>query len=177
MIYETVADVTVEPDSILTNTARVIWTSTADDPAGEERTGAGPNPDDHFTDSQESISTNTPAFAKFLTSPGTDYAVGDLITYTARFTTPLGTTRNIIFTDTLPNGLKYITGTTDISGPSAFAEHDQSHHQRGQPQHGQHPVDLGTVHRHQSDCQPPDDPGHLHRLCGGCGGQPRRPDP
>ena len=42
--------------------------------------------------------------------------IGDSILYTLSLTSPLGTARSLVVTDTLPAGLRYVTGTQTITG-------------------------------------------------------------
>jgi len=114
--YVVEADDSIQPSSQLINNAFVRWTSTADDPVEQERTGDGTGPNDYFDGSQAPVDTSVPTFAKYLLG-GNQYTIGDLVTYTAILTIPTGQTRDVIFTDTLPVGLSYINGSSELTGP------------------------------------------------------------
>ncbi|MCC7362611.1 MAG: DUF11 domain-containing protein [Anaerolineales bacterium] len=113
--YSAVADLSIRPGSILRNHAVARWTSTADDPVGEERTGVGPDPDDHFTSTVAPFATDLVGLIKTVEKP--TYTIGEGITYTIQAALPLGTIPNTVVTDTLPAGLIFISGTAGASGP------------------------------------------------------------
>ncbi len=62
-----------------------------------------------------SFTSGAPTFAK---SDGgvTQLTIGETLTYTLTITSPLGTLRNLVITDTLPAGLIYATGSYVVSG-------------------------------------------------------------
>ena len=107
-----------------TNTIDANWTSQADLANPDNRLFNDTNP---YTDTNgiavdgtqdratATFSSIAPQFSK---SDGgiITRTIGDVITYTLTLTSPRGTLRNLVVTDTLPAGLTYISGTATISG-------------------------------------------------------------
>ncbi|NBD35350.1 MAG: hypothetical protein GVY30_05060, partial [Chloroflexi bacterium] len=113
--YAVTVDLNAEPSSNLFNNAQVLWTSTATDPFGEERTGEG-GVDDYIAGVQTPVETGDPEIIKYLLGP-TEYTIGDLITYTAKMSLPAGRARDVVLSDTLPTGLVYQAGSSELTGP------------------------------------------------------------
>ena len=113
--YAVTVDLNAEPSSNLFNNVQVLWTSTETDPFGEERTGEG-GVDDYIADVQTPVETGDPEIIKYLLEP-TEYTIGDLITYTAKMSLPAGRARNVVLSDTLPTGLVYQVGSSELTGP------------------------------------------------------------
>ena len=77
------------------------------------RTGDGTGANDYYTSTQATIQT-APLIVSKLLDNDLLYTIGDLITYTVLITLPVGTTRNLIVTDTLPAGLLYVAPTSTV---------------------------------------------------------------
>ncbi|MCS6825189.1 MAG: DUF1080 domain-containing protein, partial [Caldilinea sp.] len=101
-----------EPRSTYTNTAFVRYISLPGTP--DARTGSGVGVNDYYTSTQATIQTAPLAVDKRLDYPNSYYSIGDLITYTVLITLPVGTTRNLIVTDTVPAGLLYAAPTSTM---------------------------------------------------------------
>ncbi|HHY55738.1 MAG TPA: DUF11 domain-containing protein, partial [Chloroflexi bacterium] len=101
-----------EPRSTYTNTAFVRYISLPDTP--DARTGSGVGVNDYYTSTQATIQTAPLAVDKRLDYPNSYYSIGDLITYTVLITLPVGTTRNLIVTDSVPAGLLYAAPTSTV---------------------------------------------------------------
>ncbi|HHW84988.1 MAG TPA: DUF11 domain-containing protein, partial [Chloroflexi bacterium] len=101
-----------EPRSTYTNTAFVRYISLPGTP--DARTGSGVGVNDYVTSTQATIQTAPLAVDKRLDYPNSYYSIGDLITYTVLITLPVGTTRNLVVTDTVPAGLLYVAPTSTV---------------------------------------------------------------
>ena len=100
-----------EPSSTYSNTAFVRYVSLPDTP--DARTGSGVAPNDYYTSTQATIQTAPLTISKALNND-IYYTIGDLITYTVLIELPVGTTRELIVTDTVPAGLLYVAPTSTV---------------------------------------------------------------
>ncbi len=116
--YVVTVDAAAEPSSLLTNTVTVTDTSMPGDNP-DERTGTGVGPNDYITSTTETVTTADVGLSKSLVDDR-DYTIGEAITYTVVVTVPTGTTRNVVITDTIPAGLRFITPTSFISLAAPF---------------------------------------------------------
>ncbi len=116
--YVVIVDAGAEPSSLLTNTVSVTDTSTLG-ANPNERTGSGVGPNDYTTGTSATVSTADVRIAKSLVDDR-DYTIGEAITYTVVVSLPTGTTRNVVITDTIPAGLRFITPTSFISLAAPF---------------------------------------------------------
>ncbi len=115
--YVVIVDAAAEPSSLLTNTVTVTDTSMPGDNP-DERTGSGIDPNDYVTSTIETVTTADVGISKSLVDDR-DYTIGEAITYTVVVTVPTGTTRNVVITDTIPAGLRFITPTSFIGNLEA----------------------------------------------------------
>ena len=77
------------------------------------RTGSGVGVNDYVTSTQATIQTAPLTIDKTLDND-IYYSVGELITYTVVIPLPIGTTRNLVVTDTVPAGLLYLAPTSTV---------------------------------------------------------------
>ena len=119
------------PNVDVTNVATVTWTSTPDDPVGQERDGSdGPDGplDDYADEDSETLTTAGLTFAKQVTPASTDVAplrIGDVVTYTIVTMVPPGVYVPWPFQyDDLPAGVRYVVGTFDITSTMPFTAPD-----------------------------------------------------
>ncbi|PWH18423.1 MAG: hypothetical protein DDG58_06470, partial [Ardenticatenia bacterium] len=115
------------PNITLTNRATTTWTSTPDDPVGQERNGSGGVNDYVVTDSASIRSANL-AFSKTVQPASASNAplkVGDVVTYALVLQVP---PRIYVpwpyFYDNLPLGVRYVSGTFQVTSTLPFTPPD-----------------------------------------------------
>ncbi|MCX7683126.1 MAG: hypothetical protein N2508_14365, partial [Anaerolineae bacterium] len=115
------------PNINLTNVATTTWTSTPDNPVGQERTGSdgpGGTLNDYASRDTVTIGTANIAFAKQASPPSTTnnpLRIGDVVTYTIVTTVPPGIYVPWPFQyDDLPLGVRYVTGTFSVTSTMPF---------------------------------------------------------
>ena len=115
------------PNITLTNVATTTWTSTPDDPVGQERTGSGGINDYIITDNVSIRSANL-IFDKTVQPASTvnvPLKVGDVVTYTLRIQVPPGIFVPWPFLyDDLPLGVRYVSGTFQVTSTMPFTPPD-----------------------------------------------------
>ncbi|PIE59037.1 MAG: hypothetical protein CSA33_00250 [Desulfobulbus propionicus] len=112
----------------LTNTASVNWSSLPGDQTtaqsthntvSTERTGdptdPGGNANDYSVEDDAQVMV-AGAIDKVLSSPGTEYTIGDMVTYTITVTLPESQVNDFHVIDALPTGLVYQSHTVDSNG-------------------------------------------------------------
>src|SRR5690606_21010178 len=109
--YTAMVAQSTEPSSAYTNTAFVRYISWPETPYA--RTGDGTGANDYYTSTQATFQTAPLAIEKLLDND-LRYTIGDLITHTVLITLPVGTTRNLVVTDTIPAGLLYAAPTSTV---------------------------------------------------------------
>lgn len=114
--YVVRVDAATQPNSALTNTAQISYTSLPG-PNPDERTGGG-GVNDYITDTVESVRTGGIEFAKRL-HDDRDYTIGEAITYSLIITLPTGLSRNVVITDFIPAGLRFDPVLSPLSVESA----------------------------------------------------------
>ena len=102
--YVVTVDPIAQPSSLLTNTAVVSHTSLPG-ASPNERTGSGVGPNNYYTNTQAVVSTADLSVGKVVLDPR-KYTIGEAITYSVFITVPSGLTRNLVFTDSIPAGLR-----------------------------------------------------------------------
>jgi fimbrial isopeptide formation D2 family protein/uncharacterized repeat protein (TIGR01451 family) len=131
IVFKATLAATVAPNQSIVNTGSLTWSSlpgtvtTAQspyEPASTERTGVTTDPggtqNDHRTSAQATVSVPvaTPVKTIVDTSESTTttprVAVGEIVRYRIAWVIPEGTSTDLRFVDTLPNGLRYLPGTT-----------------------------------------------------------------
>ena len=116
--YVLLLDEDSEPASRYTNTVELTWTSTVDDPDGEERTGAG-GIDDYRASTSTHVDVADLSISKIL-EDDRDYTIGEAITYSLNVTVPTGIVRNLSISDFADAGLVYEPVTSFISITAPF---------------------------------------------------------
>ena len=116
--YVVTVDSIAQPSSLLTNTAVVSHTSLPG-ASPDERTGSGVGPNNYYTSTQAVVSTADLSVTKVLHDPR-NYTIGEAITYSILITVPTGLTRNLVFTDSIPAGLRYISPTSFLTLTAPF---------------------------------------------------------
>ncbi|PDV99309.1 SdrD B-like domain-containing protein, partial [Candidatus Chloroploca asiatica] len=142
--YTAIVTDAVSGGQIITNTARLVYTSlpgtngTPDNPTGSTTPGApgsttgerdgSDGADGRPNNYSQSASTSTTLDAAELSkvlagtsladTTGSNVTIGEIVTYTLTITLPEGLTPSLVLTDTLPSGMAYVTGTliTDTTG-------------------------------------------------------------
>ena len=108
--YDLEIDPSAEPGQVILNTAEV--TNYAGEEGGEDHTGTGSNP--AFQD-QASTTIATVGLAKDVTdtnqgfTSGLQVAIGESVEYTLTVTVPEGTSSGVTLTDTLDQGLAFVS--------------------------------------------------------------------
>lgn len=125
----------VQPDSTITNTAVLRWTSLPGDEStprspydtdSVERTGDETGPNDYHTDDDAGVTTGPGGLDKQLIATnhadttGLDVAVGEILTYQVVITVPESTLNTAVLTDTLPAGLA-VVAVDDVTASPAIA--------------------------------------------------------
>ena len=116
--YVVTVDSIAQPSSLLTNTAVVSHTSLPG-ASPNERTGSGVGPNNYYTNTQAVVSTADLSVSKVVLDPR-KYTIGEAITYSVFITVPSGLTRNLVFTDSIPAGLRYISPTSFLTLTAPF---------------------------------------------------------
>lgn len=128
--YTALVNVAAATGDVIPNTAHLVWTSlpgpngTPTNPTGSttpgtpgagtgERDGSG-GPNDYVDSDNKVFPLAQPQIRKM--QPANPWTIGEYITFTLAITLPEGTTSNVVVTDTLPLGLRYLSYTLDASG-------------------------------------------------------------
>ncbi|MCS7259504.1 MAG: hypothetical protein NZ765_01800, partial [Anaerolineae bacterium] len=115
------------PNITLTNRATTTWTSTPDNPVGQERDGSGGVNNYVATDSASVRSANL-VFTKTVrpsSIPEDPLKVGDVVTYTLVVQVPPGLSVPWPYLyDDLPAGVRYVIGTFEVTSTMPFTSPD-----------------------------------------------------
>jgi fimbrial isopeptide formation D2 family protein/uncharacterized repeat protein (TIGR01451 family) len=128
----------VQPAELITNTARLVYTSlpltgTVGNPTGSstpgasgagtgERNGSGGAINDHNGSDTATVAVTSAGLGKTLAdtsqahTSGANVAIGEIVTYTLTLTLPEGLTPSLVITDNLPAGLAYVSGSGSVDG-------------------------------------------------------------
>lgn len=99
---------------LLVNSANANATSLpGNDP--NERTGSGVGPNNLYSGTNATVTTQTVTMTKAILNPKPFYAIGEEVEYELRVALPVGTATGMSVQDTLPTGLSYVTGSAAIA--------------------------------------------------------------
>ncbi|RUQ37757.1 MAG: IPTL-CTERM sorting domain-containing protein, partial [Candidatus Competibacteraceae bacterium] len=112
--YQAQLSLTVPFGKLLVNSANANATSLpGNDP--NERTGSGVGPNDLYSGTNATVTTQTVTMTKAILNPKSFYAIGEEVDYQLRIALPVGSATGMSVQDTLPTGLSYVAGSAAIA--------------------------------------------------------------
>lgn len=112
--YQAQLSLTVPFGKLLVNSANANATSLpGSDP--NERTGSGVGPNDLYSGTNATVTTQTVTMTKAILNPKSFYAIGEEVDYQLRIALPVGSATGMSVQDTLPTGLSYVAGSAAIA--------------------------------------------------------------
>lgn len=111
----------VSPEETVTNSGSVTWSSLDGSVSGERTDGDGLLNDgslnDYELEASDTFSTNGLQLVKTVTgtseshTSGTDFAIGEVVTYSLTVTLPEAAFPSLQIRDSIPNGMQYVAGS------------------------------------------------------------------